>query len=306
MLFNYFYTKNHQEFKKSLGYNFSSDDFSIGAYKHNLFLGNKLLINSIRIALPSISLEKDFSLYKQNTIENIAKKNKAFYISGFSFNYQDDNVNCKKQYTFLLDLDKNIDEIYQAIDRSVKKNLKHAKELGISCSRVLQKEGFLAYCDVLKEFRSGNNFRIDKQETLLKQWELMHREKPTKSNYEVFLSKDKNGNILSGMGIIINWEEKQFIEVSIARAKKSIEDKLPDGELLKWSIICWAQENGLKSYNLAGADPDALPGTKEYNIFKYKTKWGATLTPYYFFEQYFVQNRWYYNIFLKMIHLLKK
>lgn len=303
MLFNYFNTNNNQHFKLAIGYDFLEQNVFIGAYKHRLFGENFFILNIAKTIFPSIYIEKDVSLLSSQMIIEKSKQWGAFYASGFSFQNITDG---KKHYTFLINLKQDIEDLYKNLDRSIKKNLNYSKNLALSFRKVQTLNDFQEYSKLLINFRKNNNLRADTRRILEKQWSTLHKDNIKESNYEVFLCYDKDQNILSGMGTIINWQEKQFIEVSIARSKVSREQGLPDGDFLKWSIINWAKTQGLESYNLAGVIPNAPIGSKEYNIFKYKEKWGGVLTPYYFYEEYFQKNRWYYRFCLDILRFAKR
>ncbi|HPM08642.1 MAG TPA: peptidoglycan bridge formation glycyltransferase FemA/FemB family protein [Candidatus Pacearchaeota archaeon] len=283
MLYNYFSTKKFNNLRESLGFEKIDDSIFLCCPKYNFFIDKKIIFNILKIISPEIIISKDLSLAKKETVEDLIKKNRK--VSGYSFidNLYSDLLIKKTHYTSIIDISKSIEEIYKSFDNSLKKNIRKAENNGFFVKKAEDIEDFNDYYNLLKKFRDNLGFRTDSYDTAKKMWDILHNS-TNESNYEVFLCLDINLEILSAMGVITNKEDRQLIEVSIARSQKSIKEKLTDNELLKWEIIKWAKNNNFTYYDLAGINIEAKKDTKEYNIARYKKNWGGATTPMYFYR----------------------
>lgn len=248
MYYNYFDTENFNRLRESLGFTKIQNSIYIGPYKYIKFLDNKLLFNLFKFLFPITYVEKDLSL------TDIRKK-----VYGLSFKKI---KNAKEYNTFIIDLEKELN-----LDRSIKKNINKAQDFKVSIisSKVELKEYYKAY----KDFRKSHGFRYDSYYIVEKMFDILG------DNYKIFIAK-KDHKIYSALGIIINYDEKQFIEVSAVRTKES----KYDNDLLKYQIIQWGIKNNLRYYDLAGVD------LNNEGIFRYKKKWGGELTKYYVYENF--------------------
>ena len=70
------------------------------------------------------------------------------------------------------------------------------------------------------------------------------------------------------------------MEIAAWTGERSWKERLNTGDALKWAIIQWCSENGVKIYDLMGVSPD--PQTpKEEGIARFKKKWSSELRPIY-------------------------
>ncbi len=300
MFYNYYSTQKYRELLKEKGYTkLENPYFLLGAFKHPKFQDNRLLLNINKIIFPCLYIQKDLSQIDLRQI----KSRKYFRVYGSSLQKikRCDGFKVQLSYTFLIDLSKTEQELFTSFDYSLQKQIKKAKDFGLSVVMARSQSDFLDYYHLLKKFRDSRNFSTESKSFALKMWNVLHENNTNKSCYEVFLCKDKDDNVLSGLGIIMNPEEKNFIEVASARSKKSEKEKMPDNDFLKYSIILWAKGNGMIRYDLAGANPDAKQNSKEYNIYKYKSKWGGTLTKVYNY-QFTNNSNPLYRIINKIFH----
>ncbi|MFA5165763.1 MAG: hypothetical protein WC449_00455 [Candidatus Paceibacterota bacterium] len=308
MFYNYYRTKPYYQCQKLAGSQEVAEGIFLSAFKRQIFINHfwlKKFKDLIKEIFPAIDVSQDVSLLGPKDIAALARF-KPFCFSARSFQKVDFLPAAKTFYTFLIDLSRTIEQIEESLDYSVQKQIKKAQGLGAYVERARNFEDFQQYFGLLKNFRDDMGFDTESFDIIKNLWNVMHSDDQKQSCYEVFLCKNSQKEILAAMGIIINPEEKQFIEVASARSAFARTNKLPDNDFLKWEIIKWGHANGFKYYDLAGCNPNALKGSKEYNIYRFKKKWGGILSPYYVYEEYFPENRWYYPIAFALLKVLRK
>lgn len=124
---------------------------------------------------------------------------------------------------------------------------------------------------VKNEFREKQKIKSASFEQYLDWWNLM---KPI--GYGGFIAK-KDGIPIGGM--LFSFFNKIITEAGLARSKIDFSEKLYSQDLIKWNIIKWGHENGMRCYDLAGYNPYPS-NTKEEGIKHYKEKWGGKKYPY--------------------------
>ena len=174
--------------------------------------------------------------------------------------------------TFLIDLSKTNDELFQNIEKhSGRKNIQRAIKRDISIEEITE-QNLHEYFSLLvssKEKRGGlkSNF-----EYFSKVWKMLQP-----FGRRGFLAR-KNSVPISGL--MFSALCGQIIEYGVARSFSDKENMYYSQDLIRWKIIEWGSENNMKWYNLAGFNPD-LTSPKEQGIYRYKKKWGGEMVNYY-------------------------
>ena len=174
--------------------------------------------------------------------------------------------------TYLIDLTKSTDELYQNIDKnSGRKNIERSEKRGVEIEQMTENTLDDYFNLVLK----SRNFSVDDDEherkVLHMRWNIF---KPL--GFSGFLAK--KSDVLVG-GIIFSHVNGHIIEAGVARSLEDTKNNLYSQDLIKWKIIEWGSKNNMKFFNLAGFNPNPK-SEKEKGIQKYKKKWGGDT--YYF------------------------
>jgi len=166
--------------------------------------------------------------------------------------------------TFLVDLTKNEEELWNAVKKEARKLVNKSKREGVSVRIATTDADFEAYYELLKESRKKLGFATCPYK------EVLDLRKHFGSDYTVFLA-EYQGKIIAGMGIM---HKGGFIrEIMAGRDEKY--KTLYANDLMKWEIIRWGHEKGFKVYDLRGINPNPAPGSKEEGIYRFKEKWGG-------------------------------
>jgi hypothetical protein len=183
------------------------------------------------------------------------------------------NYIVQKWGTFLIDLTKSKEEVYNKISKhSGRKNIERSIKRGITVEEITDKS-LLEYHNLINKMKKNEGRETSKFENLLQRWKIY---KPV--GYSGFLAR-KDDEVIGGL--LFSYVNGQILEAGVARSEIDRKNHYYSQDLIKWKIIEWGIENNLKYYNLTGFNPN--PSTeKEKGILRYKEKWGGQ--PYYFYR----------------------
>jgi len=173
--------------------------------------------------------------------------------------------------TYLINLEKPTDELYQNIDKSNgRKNIERSKKRGVEIEQITE-NNLDDFFDLVLKNRNFSTDEEHERKVLHLRWKLF---KPL--GFSGYLAKR------SGMpvgGLLFSYVNGHIIEAGVARSIEDSKENLYSQDLIKWKIIEWGSKNNMKYFNLAGFNPNPK-SEKEIGIQKYKKKWGGS--PYYF------------------------
>ncbi len=174
--------------------------------------------------------------------------------------------------TFIIDLKKKKDKIFEKIDKhSGRKNIARSLKRGVKIEEINENN--------MKEYAELVNKKLmllkSKPVSLKKNLAYWKAMKPL--GYNGFIAK-KDGEPISS--IFFYSFNNYLIESGIAISEKDKEEKLYTQDLLKWRIIEWGIDHKMSWFDLAGANPNPQ-NKKEEGILRYKRKWGGDLYNYY-------------------------
>jgi len=204
---------------------------------------------------------------------------KNYIVSGWQNPLQTDGISILKSKfqiipwsTFMIDLCQPLDILFQNIDKkSGRKNIKRSKERGVDIESITD-ENLMDFLTLRNGMRKKQGLPARTFEHFSFWWNLM---KPL--GLSGFLTR-KN-NVPTG-GLLFSHIDNQIIEIAVARSEIDTDEKLYSQDLIKWNIIEWGHNHGLKYYNLAGFNPNPT-NDKEKGIFSYKKKWGGKRYDYF-------------------------
>jgi hypothetical protein len=200
-------------------------------------------------------------------------KNKKSLVSGWQHPFctegilkMGENFHVKKWSTFIIDLNKTKEEIYNGISKhSGRKNIERSIERGVVTEEITEKN-LHEYAELYHSTRENILEKQKDIESIFKWWK---KWKPL--GYGGYIAK-KDNVLLSGM--LFSSFNNHIIEGSVARSDIDRKKKLYSQDLIKWKIIEWGIKNEMNYYNLAGFNPNPI-SKKEEGIIQYKQKWGG-------------------------------
>jgi lipid II:glycine glycyltransferase (peptidoglycan interpeptide bridge formation enzyme) len=168
--------------------------------------------------------------------------------------------------TYLIDLTKSTDELYQNIDKSNgRKNIERSKKRGVEIEQITE-NNLDDFFDLVLKSRTFSTDEEHERKVLHLRWNIF---KPL--GFSGFLAK-KSGMPVGGL--LFSYLNGHIIEAGVARSIEDSKEKLYSQDLIKWNIIEWGSKNNMKFFNLAGFNPNPK-SEKEIGIQKYKKKWGG-------------------------------
>jgi hypothetical protein len=177
----------------------------------------------------------------------------------------------KTDYTIIVDLQKSKEEAFSALTKKGRKAVREAQRQGVVIKRASEEKDILEYYNLLIHHRKnlGQSMRMSYKD-LKMQWDLLH----FKDQMEIFMAY-WNSQLVAALGVV--HFNGNAIEVMSAQSELNYNENLFAGDLIKWSIIEWGIERGMKTYDLAGVNPSETASKKEKNIYQFKSKWGGKL-----------------------------
>jgi len=188
-------------------------------------------------------------------------------------------IDLEEAFTLIVPLNKTREEAYASITKKGRKSVRAAIEKGVEARRISSEAELKEYHAILEAWRRHLGFSRPDFGALKKQWDYLNG----KDSMEVFMAYWK-GEPMAAMGVV--HYNGNAIEVMSAQSQTNYGENLFAGDLIKWKIIEWGVERGMRSYDLGGINPN--PETqKEKNILQFKSKWGGELARKYKFSKNF-------------------
>ena len=264
---------------------FSENPHKKKSFKNKLYPFSDLLSNMhiktklYRWAYGPVIFDKIYSNDVYLRLSEFLLKNNSHQVVGWQhpliiegFSSLQNKFRLKKWGTFLIDLSKSKEELFNNIDRSSgRKNINKAIKNNIQIEPI-DENNLFQYFELLNLSKNNLGGLKNNFEYFVETWKSME-----KFGRKGFLAK-KDDLLLSG----INFSSisGHIIENGVARSVEDQNNSFYTQDLLRCKIIEWGVDNQMKWYNLAGFNPS--PETnKEKGILRYKKKWGGKQFNYY-------------------------
>ncbi len=186
--------------------------------------------------------------------------------------FENAGLRSKPWATFLIDLTQPLETLWQNVDKSARKLVNRTREDGVKVREAQDEPDLHRYLDAMNEGRRRNGVRP-------------YEFRGTRAFFETFVKQglgrillaEKDGQTLATLGI--THFNGYVNEWGAGQSDYALENKIYASDLIKWHIIEWGHENGMRYFDLTGVNPQ--PQTpKEQGIFRYKQKWGGQLVQY--------------------------
>ena len=169
--------------------------------------------------------------------------------------------------TFHVDVNRPEEEVWASLGKTARKAVRRAEKQSISVRRIKD----LAELEDYYRFAVDVRAETDRQLIGFKDFETMWRHLRGPGIYETFVAL-VNGRRAAGLSV---WGHGDMVtELGAFVPQWSKDAGLNAGDALKWNIIRWACKQEIKTYDLAGFNPDPID-EKERLITRFKAKWGG-------------------------------
>jgi lipid II:glycine glycyltransferase (peptidoglycan interpeptide bridge formation enzyme) len=179
------------------------------------------------------------------------QQNSAFEVSDFST-----SQTIKPYRTFLLDLNRTLEELRKNLSQKWRNNLKRA-EAGIQPIQSDRSvESFTRFSGLYKMFRKKKQFDVDLDPEFYID---VQRLLPECERMRVALC-EQEGILISGH--VSNLLGDMAVNLFRANTKAALSSRV--SYLIQWNGICYAHEQGCRWYDLGGIDPEGNPGVYSF------------------------------------------
>jgi len=238
-------------------------------------------------------------------LDSIIEKNNVIVVTGYTSpqdflidenylkEFSSNNYRIENFFTFVTDLDQNLDEIWNGIHKSTLRDVKRAQRKKIIIKELTEYEQLDDYFLLSEKWKKTKGIEIKQSENFKEYfW------KSIKSEIEkVFLAYEEGELVASHrLGCFNKIVYSHKLTNSYSKPTSL------GGPLLTWNAIEWAKKSGLKIYDFSGGEspPDNEKDKKRYfeqwdSLLTYKRKWGGKEIPYYHFTK--VKNEKRYKLF---------
>lgn len=193
-------------------------------------------------------------------------------------------------YTFLLDLRKTEEEIWQGFEKkSIRWGINTAKKNKLDVEHKPSQKDIEQFYNIYSSTAKEGGFDAEPKEFLCSLF--------SSNIARLILIKNKR-NVVAG-GLVILDKENNYAILDLTSASDD-GFKLQAMPLLYWEIILFAKNSGLEFIDLGGYDSEARVGEKTYNINKFKERFGGKIV-----EQPFYSTNWRYAFIRALLKNLR-
>lgn len=172
-------------------------------------------------------------------------------------------------YTYRLDLNASIDEIWACLHKTVRKNIKSIQDKGIVIEKGNEKDLSFIQSEIQRRFGEQGRIRYDTSLYLRDIFQEFNGR-----NLDIFVAKYR-GKTVSGV-IHLNYNGIMYQWVGLPKAEV---DGISPNELLVWESIRSAHEMGMRYY-------DIMDGGDNPRLRRFKSKFNPELSIWYSAEKY--------------------
>lgn len=233
-------------------------------------------------------------------IDEVLDKHNLVFIYGYSPPYDlhvnqeyvrefgKNNYQVTEYVTFLADLSKSIDEIWQGVNKKARGDVNRAKRRDITVKELDTYDELKQYLLLHQSWAKTKGLQIaDPFEEIEKIWNNHN------SGLEKFFLAYKDSELISGLRITcFNGIAYTHFVINSYSEHTNL-----GGTLLTWSAIEWAKKSGIRYYDFSGgtkSQDDSKPNA-DNTLIRYKKKWGGNETTYFKFLK--IRKKYAYTIY---------
>jgi len=196
--------------------------------------------------------------------------------------------------TFIINISKNNDELWQQLTKRAKYDVRKARNDGVEVKVASSEDEFKKYFEIVKEAKKNGGLPA-----------------PVWTRLEIILKKELNvaeqlllavqgDRILAGM--VVRSFNKTIEQTFLANSEFAVKNKIYSPSLLTWYAIDKFAREGYTYFDLVGVNPYSdLRTKKEEGIYLFKSKWGGQLIKYNTYTKIYSRSK---EIFLEQIQKL--
>ena len=175
--------------------------------------------------------------------------------------------NVRTWATLKIDLSKPLDSVFATFRSSARKELRKARDAGVSVRRVESIDELREYYDCASRWSRRYGKMLYGFEDFASLWRRLRGW----GVYESFVAYHAGAPIA---GLSICGDRRAVVETGSFQSEESYLMKLGGPDMLKWEAIQWTHSQGIPVFDLAGVSPRPI-AAKEIGIRRFKEKWSS-------------------------------
>ena len=224
-------------------------------------------------------------------VNKIAKDNNVNVISGTTSPQMSsiptnilkkNGYNVKPWFTYITNLERNIDEIYNSLHNKTRYDIRKGEKMGFEFKISSTRKSMDIYLDLKHDGKKAKNMKKKYKGFTDNIWETLFQ-----NDYKKNFIVKKDGKPLAFITNFLFNENVSQVGVATSSGSKYA------GSFLTWNTIKWAVENNYRTYDVGGANPNPI-SAKEKGIDLFKSKWASEKVEYFICTKIF--NKTKYNI----------
>lgn len=190
--------------------------------------------------------------------------------------------------TYITNIEQNEEKFYNDLNKSTRYDIRKSEKNGLEFVIADDVSLAIEFSKLKDMSRRENGEKSSINEKFIKKrWKNLNENKFAK----LFIAKYK-GDVIAGVYCI--FLNGNVIQHSVVNSQKNLEA----GTFLTWNIIKWCIKNKMKTFDVAGVNPNPM-NNKEKQINYYKSKWNSKKNNYSIYEKILNKRK------IKMATLLK-
>lgn len=174
--------------------------------------------------------------------------------------------------TFRVDLRSGTGILFEKFKQSARKGIRRAVRDNIVVRRIETLDELREYYVFVEECSERYGKKVHGFDDFGTMWKYLRGY----GTFETFVA-EHDGKMIAGLSV---WGSNgNLCEIGSFQSQDAFERKLFGPDLLKWTIMQWACEQGHVSFDLGGVNPKPVD-EKELNIRRFKEKWGGEYSEY--------------------------
>ena len=186
----------------------------------------------------------------------VATQRGALFQSAFHSFTQEASTPANLYRTFVLDLTPSLDQLRKNLDKKWRNQLTRSEKNGLT---VIADTGTAAYGIFCRMYGQMLKRKAFETTVDVEEFERIQESLPESQRMRILIC-EKNGVPVAG--IVASAMGESAIYLLGATSDDGLNSK--GAYLLQWTMIQWLKENGFKSYDLGGIDPEGNPGVYSF------------------------------------------
>jgi lipid II:glycine glycyltransferase (peptidoglycan interpeptide bridge formation enzyme) len=180
----------------------------------------------------------------------------ALFQSAFSGFKQEPRTANNNYRTFVVDLTPDLDQLRKNLDAKWRNKLTQSEKKGLKVIAGNGVDEYRLFCQMYQEMWERKAFETTVD---VKEFERIQEELPKNHRMQIMICEQGGVPVA---GVVASAMGESGIYLLGATSDAGLKSK--GAYLLQWTMIQWLKENGVKTYDLGGIDPEVNPGVYSF------------------------------------------